>query len=117
VSFAPGPRAGGLAAEQGDGSGCANLARAFANGVGVETDYKLAYFWTLAAEYRASAMANPLPQSFVQELNRRIPQDERARVAAEAQDWIRAHPLPAPEQGFVNALAAVSGLSASGVAP
>jgi TPR repeat protein len=105
------------AAEQGDASGCANLARLYANGIGVATDYKLAYFWTIAAQYRESAMANALPQSFVQELNRRLPENERSLAATEAQDWIRAHPLPAPEQGFVNALAAVSGLRASGVAP
>ena len=61
-------------------------------------------------------MGGPLPDSFVQELRHRIPESERPRIEARAQDWIGAHPLPPPEQGFVNALVAVSGLSASRVA-
>ena len=82
-----------LAADQGHGGACGNLARVYGSRKGVLRDHKAAYFWALLAkETQLEISDTPLDQ-FAQGLLRDMSAEEARLVEMQVQDWRRDHPL------------------------
>ena len=81
-----------LAAEQGDGTAAANLAHNYADPHNAKPDLASAYFWALLALHYPPLHSPPLPASFAANLHAGLSSEEAARIEAQAQEWVQAHP-------------------------
>ena len=73
-----------LAAQQDHAMAQSNLGVCYANGEGVDRDYEEASFWFTLAE----ANGNDTAQSYREKLEKRLSEDQKARVQTRVQVWL-----------------------------